>query len=107
MQGAISGFSQNINAFTPKKWEHNNYRNFYRENILPREKSGENRLVSDTPRNSMPVVRKNLVPKFLGNNGKGADVYAMLPYNMPCLVPDSSFRSSMPVTNLKNKRTEN
>ena len=45
----------------------------------------------------MPSVRPRLTRKFLGNNGNGADVYAIMPYNMPCIMPDSTFRANTPV----------
>ncbi len=48
------------------------------------------------------VLRIELRRKYLRNNGKGTDVYAMMPYNMPCIVADSTFRSNMPV--LKSER---
>ena len=43
------------------------------------------------------VARIELTKEYSGNNGKGADVYNMKPYNMPCLIPDSTFHSNMPV----------
>lgn len=43
------------------------------------------------------VVKAELAGKYAGNNGKGANVYNMLPYNMPCLVPDKTFTCNMPV----------
>ncbi len=43
------------------------------------------------------VVKIPLTSTYAGNNGKGADIYNMQPYNMPCLVPDKTFSSNMPV----------
>jgi hypothetical protein len=47
------------------------------------------------------VMRIPLKGKFIGNNKAGADIYAMLPYKMPCLVPDSTFAANMPVKKSK------
>jgi hypothetical protein len=52
-------------------------------------------------RDSMPVLKLKLKGEYIGNNGKGADIYAMTPDNMPCLVPDSSFNSRMAVKGSK------
>lgn len=35
---------------------------------------------------------------YLGENGKGDEIYAMTPDNMPCLVAGKGFVSNMPVT---------
>jgi hypothetical protein len=69
----------------------------------PKELAGENvtsnspqirmHFTQDTlpvqPRNSMPVVTFKTRGKYQGSNGAGADIYAMEPDNMPCLVPKS------------------
>jgi hypothetical protein len=44
-----------------------------------------------------PVIKIPLEGQYVGNNKAGADIYAMQPYNMPCLSPDSTFASKMPV----------
>ncbi len=46
---------------------------------------------------NMPVLRFENKKTYLGNNGTGADIYSMAPDNMPCLTPDSTFVSNMPV----------
>lgn len=43
------------------------------------------------------VAKIELTKEYAANNGRGADVYIMKPYNMPCLIPDSTFHSNMPV----------
>lgn len=43
------------------------------------------------------VVKIGVSKEFVSNNGMGSDVYKMKPYNMPCLIPDSTFHSNMPV----------
>ena len=65
------------------------------------QKKREEKMVKENER-SMPIIKPKLTAKYLGSNGKGADIYAMMPYNMPCLVPDSSFKSKMPIA-LKDK----
>jgi hypothetical protein len=54
------------------------------------------------PEPKMPTLKLETTGKYLGNNGKGADIYAMSPDNMPCLVPDSTFQSRMPVSRLNS-----
>jgi hypothetical protein len=71
------------------------------QKLLFNDQLKENKtFVSDTVIEKSVLLIK-LTPNFLANNGKGADVYVMMPYNMPCIVPDSTFHSSMPVTGLK------
>ncbi len=43
------------------------------------------------------VLKLPLTATYEGNNEKGADIFAMKPYNMPCIVPDKTFKSNMPV----------
>lgn len=43
------------------------------------------------------VLKVPLTATFEGNNEKGGDIFAMQPYNMPCIVPDKTFSSNMPV----------
>lgn len=38
---------------------------------------------------------------YIGENGKGDEIYAMQPDNMPCLVPGKSFASGMPVLGME------
>ncbi|MDB5191113.1 MAG: hypothetical protein JWQ96_676 [Segetibacter sp.] len=52
--------------------------------------------------NAAGVKRLPLSGKYIGNNGMGADIYAMQPDNMPCLVP-KAYKSNMPVA--KYRRT--
>lgn len=43
------------------------------------------------------VYQIPITGKFIGDNGRGDEIYAMQPDNMPCLVPGKSFTSEMPV----------
>jgi len=51
----------------------------------------------------IPQQTKNGVYKipikgvYIGDNGKGDEIYAMQPDNMPCLVPGKSIASNMPI----------
>jgi hypothetical protein len=55
----------------------------------------------------MPQQTKNGVYQipingvYIGENGKGDEIYAMQPDNMPCLVPGKSFASEMPVLGME------
>jgi hypothetical protein len=93
-------FAQDIDIYKRKPWEETK-KKMLQHKLLYNDKLELNTApISDTPVNRS-VVRIKLRPKYLGNNGKGADIYAMMPHNMPCLVPDSTFRSSMPVLRSK------
>lgn len=56
---------------------------------------------------AMPQQTKNgvyqipLTGVYIGDNGKGDEVYAMQPDNMPCLVPGKRFTSNMPVLGME------
>src|SRR4051812_18919933 len=43
------------------------------------------------------VMGEPLKGTYVGNNGKGSDVYKVKGYNMICMVPDKTFKSNMPV----------
>ena len=45
---------------------------------------------------NMPVKIMENKGEFKYNNGKGFDVYVMKTDNMPCLVPDATFKTNMP-----------
>ena len=93
---APKAFSQLDNIYQPKSWEYKKDKTAH-----PRltYKSNRKSFVNDTTkvREDKSVVRLKLRAEYQGNNGKGADIYAMQPYNMPCLKPDSTFQSRMPV----------
>lgn len=101
-------FAQDINIYKRKPWEDAKKKMLQHNLLYDDQLKGNKTPVSDTTIDRS-VVRIKLQPKYLGNNGKGADIYAMMPYNMPCLKPDSSYRSSMPVMRSKiviEQRTE-
>ena len=43
------------------------------------------------------VYKIPLTGVYVGDNGRGDEIYAMQPDKMPCLVPGKSFASNMPV----------
>jgi hypothetical protein len=53
--------------------------------------------------NKMGVLKLETRGIYKGNNGKGSDIYVYEPDNMPCLKPDSTFHSNMPVLGLTAK----
>jgi hypothetical protein len=90
-------FSQLNNVFQPKPWEYQKYKAAqpkltYRNQLKKSFASDSTEATEDKS-----VLKLRVTPEYKGNNGKGADIYAMQPYNMPCLVPDSTFHSRMPV----------
>jgi hypothetical protein len=95
----LTNYSQTENIYNRKPWEEveKKYKAELEKKLL------ENKMIESKQKDgSMPVLKPKLTAKYLGSNGKGADIYAMMPYNMPCLVPDSTFKSNMPVM-LKDK----
>lgn len=62
-------------------------------------------LIDRPIKNETPSVLKlPLKGKYIGPNGMGAEIYAMQPDNMPCLVPGKTFHTNMPVA--ENKKQE-
>jgi len=57
------------------------------------------------PYNGMPnaVITKPLPPAYIGNNGKGFDMYESRVDNMGILKPDNSFASNMPVAKMQKE----
>ncbi len=97
-------YCQNADIYKRKPWEDPKLKNLYRNRILPKYQPHPNiHVFRDSNKTTMPVLRFELSKRYLGSNGKGADVYAMMPYNMPCLMPDSTFKSNMAVINFNNK----
>jgi hypothetical protein len=97
-----TSFSQQEDIFKRKPWE--NIEKKYKFEI--QKKANENKMVQNNQNDpSMPVLKPKLTARYLGSNGKGADVYAMMPYKMPCLVPDSTFVSKMPIALKDNSKT--
>jgi len=104
----FGSFAQQTNPFKSKPWEeYKKKRNLYQSpnpTVKPLTLSAP---MPDTPReesNRKGVLKMPLKGRYMGSNGKGADIYAMTPDNMPCLVPQRSFRSNMPIAenNLPN-----
>ncbi len=96
-------FAQNIDIYKRKPWEDlklkNRFRNQLQNNLQLKKDSV---IIVPNPNNTdMSVLRLKLTKEYVANNRNGADVCTMMPYNMPCIMPDSTFRSDMPVTNFK------
>ncbi len=99
---AFKGASQNIDINKRKPWE-DVKKKMLQQKLLFNDLLKENKTtVSDTVIDKS-VLKIKLDLKYIGNNGKGADVYAMMPHGMPCIVPDSTFHSNMPVTNFNGE----
>jgi hypothetical protein len=97
-------YCQNADIYKRKPWEDTKLKNLYRNQLQYNNPLKRNSItISDSNKITMPVLRFELSKRYLGSNGKGADVYAMMPYNMPCLTPDSTFKSNMPVMSFNNK----
>jgi hypothetical protein len=94
-------FAQDINIYKRKPWEDAKNK-MLQHKLLYNNHLKENKFTISDTIIDRSVLRIELKRKYLGNNGKGADVFAMMPYNMPCIVADSTFRSNMPV--MKSER---
>ena len=93
--------AQQNNIFKNKPWED------FRKKALLTQKLNQMNVESNNNKNKSAllveeqddksVLKLPLTADYEANNGKGADIFAMQPYNMPCIVPDKTFRSNMPV----------
>ncbi len=101
----FNAFSQTTDMYKRKPWENNKTLKDLPDSIKKRFKLS-NKVIADSPkvRNSMPVLKLKSQRNYRGNNGRGADIYALSPDRMPCLTPDSTFRSTMPVKNYSSKQ---
>lgn len=93
--------AQQNNIFKNKPWED------FRKKELLTQKLNQMNVESNNNKNKSAllveeqddksVLKLPLTATYEGNNGKDADIFAMQPYNMPCIVPDKTFISNMPV----------
>ncbi len=98
------GYCQMPDMYKRKPWEDTKLKNLNRNQLQYNNQLKGNRItIADSNKTTMPVLLLELSKKYMGSNGKGADVYAMMPYNMPCIIPDSTFRSNMPVVGFEGK----
>ncbi len=92
--------AQQNNIFKNKPWE-----DFRKKELLTQKLKQMNPIIDNdkysqplvTEQNHKGVLKIPLTSTYEGNNGKAADIYAMQPYNMPCIVPDKTFTSNMPI----------
>ena len=90
--------AQQNNIFKNKPWED------FRKKELLTQKLNQMNVESNKTKpaqlaeehDNKSVLKLPLSATYNGNNGKGADIFAMQPYNMPCIVPDETFSSNMP-----------
>ena len=93
--------AQQKNIFKNKPWED------FRKKELLTQKLNQMNVESNNNKNKSAllveeqddksVLKLPLTATYEGNNGKGADIFAMQSYNMPCIVPDKTFIFNMPV----------
>lgn len=50
------------------------------------------------------VMKYELKGRYIGENGKGDEIYGMQPDNMPCIVPGKQMHLNMPVAGEKNNK---
>lgn len=92
--------AQQNNIFKNKPWE-----DFRKKELLTQKLKQMNPIIGNnkyfqplaTEQNHKGVLKIPLTSTYEGNNGKGADIYTMQPHNMPCIVPDKTFTSNMPI----------
>lgn len=103
---AVSAIGQFEDLNKRKPWEDFKKKYNYKKGpdikILPKTLEG--------PEPGQPadgVYKLPLKGRFVGSTPNGDNVYAMQPDNMPCLVPGSSFSSSMPVKGVQKKNRLN
>lgn len=91
--------AQQNNIFKNKPWE-----DFRKKELLTRklnqmkfESNNKPAPLPEKEQDEKSVLKVPLTATYEGNNEKGADIFAMQPYNMPCIMPDKTFSSNMPV----------
>jgi hypothetical protein len=94
-------FAQNIDIYKRKPWEDAKNK-MLQHKLLYNDHLKENKFTISDTIIDRSVLRIELKRKYVESNGKGADVYATMPYNMLCIMPDSTFHSNMPV--MKSER---
>ncbi len=103
---SLEGKAQQINIF-----KNNSMEDFKRKQMLNKllrqmhpKINNDSSQIPQRAEDNRWLVKTPLTSIYIGNNGKGADIYMMKPYNMPCLVPDKTFTFNMPVAG--NKKAE-
>lgn len=97
------GYSQKPDIYKRKPWEEMKLKNLFRNQLQFNNKLKDTIILVPGNNTDRSVLQLKLDKSYMGSNGKGADVYAMTPYNMPCIIPDSTFHSNMPVAGFENK----
>lgn len=95
----VDAKAQQNNIFKNKPWE-----DFRKKELLTRklnqmnfESNNKSAQLAEEGQDQKSVLKVPLTATYEGNNEKGADIFAMKPHNMPCIVPDKTFSSNMPV----------
>lgn len=98
-------FGQDINIYKRKPWEDLKSKNLFRNQLQnnPQLNKDSVIVVPSLNNSDRSVLRLKLTKEYVGSNRNGANVYAMMPYNMPCIMPDSTFHSNMPVAGFDGK----
>jgi hypothetical protein len=97
--------AQQKNIFKNKPWE-----DFRKKELLTQKlnqmnlgsNNNKSAQLAEEEQDDKSVLKVPLTATYEGNNGKGADIFAMQPYNMPCIVPDKTFKSNMPLAETGN-----
>lgn len=92
--------AQQTNIFKNKPWE-----DFRKKELLSQKLKSIHPVIdndkyyqpSPIEKNHNGVLKIPLTGTYAANNGKGAYICTMQPYNMPCMVPDKTVTSNMPV----------
>jgi hypothetical protein len=98
---AVDTNAQQINKMYQRKpWEETKLKwllsdTLSRLNLVPNVKTVQPRQVKDG------VYHVPINGVYLGDNGRGDEIYAMQPDNMPCLVPGKRFVSEMPIVGME------
>lgn len=97
---ATNSFSQPIDNYERKPWEVMK-KKFAPKKVLPYPPYKK---LNNTKPNvfvEKSVLKLELGKEYLSNNGNGANVYRIMPHKMPCLIPDLTFESRMPVVGIQ------
>lgn len=100
---AVSSAGVNAQAnsiFKKKPWEETKLK-LLLQDTLSKLKAVPNLSYSIPRQTKNGVYHIPITGTYLGENGRGDEIYSMQPDNMPCLVPGKSFASEMPVLGMQ------
>jgi hypothetical protein len=93
-------YAQSDNFLIRKPWEEAKLKMLLRDSLSKINSVPDYKMVMpQQTKNGVYEISNNGV--YIGENGKGDEIYAMQTDHMPCLVPGKSFASNIPVSGME------